>query len=195
VALLDATRSEMATPVERLRRAQPGLRILGLAGPGTSDPDGGFEACLEAPLDADELRLRLQEARKEGSTATAAEPPAPVFDRARLAARLGNDDEAAQRVLLRFAEQAGPRLRDLAEAVDSGDGRAIQQQTHRLRGGLSWIGAEHAAKVAADIEELCRAGETQRAAALCETLRQETERVVTAVRGSSGYNSPGRSGP
>jgi HPt (histidine-containing phosphotransfer) domain-containing protein/DNA-binding response OmpR family regulator len=185
LALLDATRSDVSMRLERLRRARPGLRILGLIGAGQAQPEDGFEACLEAPLDAEALRLRLGQARGDASAAPVP-PAAPPYDRGQLAARLGDDEEAAERVLVRFADQAGARLRELAEAVGSGDAQAIRMQLHRLKGGLSWIGAERAAGVAAAMEELSEAGEVQRAVALLETLKQETERVVAAIRGSAG---------
>jgi len=109
---------------------------------------------------------------------------APHVDWRQLASRLGDDDETAKRVLQHFVEQADAQLRRLGEAADSADSRAIGMEAHRLRGVLAWIGAEYAASVAADIEELCRAGHTGRAAELCEKLRQETESVVAAIRGA-----------
>lgn len=184
-ALLDATRPEVGTRLECLRRSRPGLRVLGFYGQESSDfgaPAGGFDGYVDLTLDADDLRARLTEPRADKAPMPAARPDAPVFDRRRLASRLGDDDEAAQRVLQRFLERADAHLRDLGEAAAGADGRAIEQQAHRIRGGLAWIGAERAASVAADVERLCRSGEKERAAELCQTLRQETERVVAAIR-------------
>lgn len=184
-ALLDAAGPEAAMRVEGLRRARPGLRLLGLiqGSPAGVTPADGFDAYLDATLDPDDLRAQLMQPRTDEAAAPATQPETPLFDRRRLAGRLGDDNGAAERVLQRFVEQAEALLHDLGKAVDSTDAHAIGQQAHRLRGSLAWIGAERAARLAADVEELCLALETARAAELCQTLRQETERVVAAIRG------------
>jgi HPt (histidine-containing phosphotransfer) domain-containing protein len=151
----------------------------GSAGP---TPAAGCDGTANAASDTKELRAPLRHPHPEGAAASPMRPPAPLVDWRQLASRLGDDDETAKRVLRHFVEQADAQLRRLGEAADSADSRAIEMEAHRLRGVLAWIGAEYAASVAADIEGLCRAGNTGRAAELCEKLRQETESVVAAIR-------------
>lgn len=153
--VLDPTGPDADAHAERLRRARPALRVLGL----------------------DELA-----ASHEASAPPPERTASPAFDRAALVGRLGGDPHAAERVLERFLEGADGYLGDLASASESSDADAICRQAHRIKGALSWIGAERAAGVAGDLERLCRGGETERIPALCQTLQLEIQRVVAAVR-------------
>ncbi len=178
--------------------ATPQIELAAIRSRDSMSPECG--PVLRAPVTSESLQRAL--AQVLGGAAEKGWPwgamPAPVlatqpgelpFDRSFLVQLLGDDEESAQRVLQRFVELAGGYLVELGKAGASGELRETQALAHRLKGGLSWIGADRAAGVAAEIEDLCRAGEIVRATGLCDILRIETECVVAAIRGAEKFPS------
>ncbi len=98
--------------------------------------------------------------------------PNSTFDPEELLARVENDHELLQDLLVIFKEEFPGHLQALRVAVESGEGKRVAAAAHALKGMLSNLAATQAAAAAAKLEQLGRNGEVsqfQEAFAFVET--------------------------
>jgi HPt (histidine-containing phosphotransfer) domain-containing protein len=165
VVVLDRAHPDHRACEARLRESRPGLAVV------------------HAPVEEAELRAVLRPIRREPvPTPTANNPP---LDRPRLVRNLGDDEQAADQVLSTFVAQAGDSLDSLRAACAAGDLPSIARATHRLRGSLLWVGADHAAREAGILESRANAGDAAGARTAFAVVEGEVRAVVAFIRDTS----------
>jgi two-component system, sensor histidine kinase and response regulator len=155
---------------------------------------GDRERCLEAgmdgyiskPVQPSELTKTIAEAlskrRLTPNGAATIEDIESVFD-LRLALELMNHDQSLLfEVAAQFCDWAPGRIIALQSAVELGDGKAVEQLAHTIRGTAVNFGATATAAAAGQLEAIGRRGHPAEAAAACEALTVEVERLRTALR-------------
>jgi CheY-like chemotaxis protein/HPt (histidine-containing phosphotransfer) domain-containing protein len=81
------------------------------------------------------------------------------FDQGELLARVDNDRELLQELLMIFKEEFPRHLQALREAVDSSNGDRVASTAHALKGMLLNLAAHHAAASVSRLEQLGRSGD------------------------------------
>jgi signal transduction histidine kinase/ligand-binding sensor domain-containing protein/DNA-binding response OmpR family regulator len=154
--------------------------------------DAGMDDYLTKPLDrnklAQALANHLEAESPESSTSGAA---------AAAESRVSNDDgidweqlqtvtdgDAAfeQELVQLFIESGDAGLRDIRDAINSGDLGTLQRASHKLKGASANMHAQLVSLAAARLEEAARAGAHAQIALLEEELRRQTERTFAALR-------------
>jgi HPt (histidine-containing phosphotransfer) domain-containing protein len=79
-----------------------------------------------------------------------------TFSCASLLDRFDGDEELLARVAGIFVENTPALLAALRADIEAGNAVALSRSAHTLRGSLANVGAEHAASLAAEIEERAR---------------------------------------
>jgi HPt (histidine-containing phosphotransfer) domain-containing protein len=116
-------------------------------------------------------------------------PVDTAFDFSELLTRVDHDRELLVDLLTIFKEEFPRHLLGLREAIASADPTRIAGASHTLKGMLSNLAAVRAAKLASQIEQLARQGQSQGFADLFMQFETETrvllpqlEAYVTEVR-------------
>ncbi len=130
--------------------------------------EGDRARCLAAGMDDYVSKpVSRQQLLSAVARACAADMPTPVeagprgedhamFTCASLLERFDGDEELLGRVAEIFAENTPGLLAALQADIEAGNAVAVSRSAHTLRGSLANVGAEHAASVAAEIEERAR---------------------------------------
>ena len=104
----------------------------------------------------------------------------------RCAMRDAGAEDAVNDILDLFIANAPERLAVLAEAVQAGDARAIEQAAHVFRSPAGAIGARGLEKMLLDIEVAGRAGTVEPARVAFEKVGLEAESVLRYLRSERG---------
>jgi len=80
-------------------------------------------------------------------------PQPPTLDFARVEEATGGDYEFMKELVDLFLEDAAERLRELEEAVASGDADKLGKCAHKLKGSSANVGADHMSHLARSLEE------------------------------------------
>ncbi|MDR1857222.1 MAG: response regulator [Desulfovibrio sp.] len=182
-----------AMPGERFR-SLPCIALTANAVAGMRDffRSHGFDDFCAKPVDMEELDALLRkwippEKRQKPLDAPGGAPaPVPALsiegvDVAGGLSRVGGDWGRYVDLLELFVQDAGPRVRSLAEGADHADIVTVAAQAHSLKTLLANIGAPDVAAMAADLE---RAGREEDEAFLrrgVEPLRQAVVKLVERV--------------
>jgi two-component system, sensor histidine kinase and response regulator len=81
-----------------------------------------------------------------------------------------------------FLEDYPILLRTARDAVNTNDSVALESVAHSLRGGLGGLGAEEAARIAGQLEQMGASGKAALAGGNLSQLKQELTRVVAALQ-------------
>ncbi|BCS52703.1 Hpt domain-containing protein [Geobacter sp. SVR] len=116
----------------------------------------------------------------ESDAASATVPEVPVFDRAGLAERLG-DDELVDIFVAKFRAAIPAYVDELRSTLETASIDAVAAVAHAVKGLAANIGAEQVHQVAAAMEVAARTGDTGSLTALhsrllmaCEIFARET---------------------
>ncbi len=144
----------------------------------------GMDAYVSKPIEAGKLfeaidgLITVPEA--------AAPPGAPndgtVLDTQALLRRVDGDPALLTEIVGLYRGDSASLLTEIRDALASGAVESLERMAHRLKGSLATLGAEAAAEVARKLEQAARRADPAEAAALFEALRQEMERLETALR-------------
>jgi HPt (histidine-containing phosphotransfer) domain-containing protein len=85
-------------------------------------------------------------------------------------------------VLQMFLSEVPPRLERLRNAWAAGDIQGVYRAAHSLKGSAGNIGAQRLYDVAAQLDELGRAGDAAGIAPLMDALRTEFDKVEDEIR-------------
>jgi len=95
---------------------------------------------------------------------------------------LGGDPEFLSELIELFLDETPARLAELRQAAAAEDATGLTTAAHGLKGSAASLGARGICELCGALERLGRSGSTRGAAALIDLLREELERVRTALR-------------
>jgi HPt (histidine-containing phosphotransfer) domain-containing protein len=95
--------------------------------------------------------------------------------KATLLERVGGDLELLREIVALFAADAPLQVAAIRKAIQTGDGTALAEAAHSLKGSAANFEAGAAADLALRLERLGRAGTLEGAAGLCDALEKATE--------------------
>lgn len=108
------------------------------------------------------------------------EPRLPGFELNPQLEQLG--PEAVRRVMDRYLNNIAELEAAIADAIAAGDGPALEESAHSLKGSSGAVGANRVMEICLEIEALARRGAVGEARAWLPELRQQHE----TIRGSWG---------
>jgi CheY-like chemotaxis protein/HPt (histidine-containing phosphotransfer) domain-containing protein len=140
--------------------------------------EAGMDSYLVKPIDAALLFETVESAASAAREGAGGASPAPVLDAEAALQRVGGDPGLLSEVARLLREDAPGAMRDIADALERRDGRALERAAHRLKGSLGLLSAAPAADAALALERDAREGDFVRAALAHESLRREMERLA-----------------
>ncbi len=109
------------------------------------------------------------------------DPSDPPIDAAALLARCTGKTALLAKVLGKFSPAATAAVEGLRQALAAGDAQAAAHSAHALKGSAGNLSANALSAVAAEIEELSRAGDLERAGAQVANLQREVDRCLRYI--------------
>ncbi len=148
----------------RLIRANPGFADLPIIALTANALQGDRDAALAAgmndyiakPVDPEAALETLGRWVRPAAPA-AAGAEGGVLDRTAGLRRVGGNKALYDKILVRFAEDAGQFAATFRAVFQTGDGEAATRLAHSLKSSAGTIGADEVQRCAARLEEFCRA--------------------------------------
>jgi len=177
-------------------RPAPSPLIVALTADGTEQTrrrcrQEGMREYLLKPLDFDELHALIDRllpelrTRIQGQKVLTLDPAAQSTDMildpkvlGKLRANIGNLDPAVKI----FLTTLKTRVRQLGQAVDSGDSEQIRRLAHTLKGSSGQMGGRHLARLCKAMEDLGRQGRVDEAIRLFPRLKGAAQSLASALR-------------
>jgi PAS domain S-box-containing protein len=94
---------------------------------------------------------------------------------------LNHDRELLRSVIEAFSEQTPRSIASIRQAIEEGDGTALERAAHFLKGSASVLRARRLSAVAARLEQMGRQGELASASGELEKLEKEIQRLKPAL--------------
>jgi HPt (histidine-containing phosphotransfer) domain-containing protein len=107
----------------------------------------------------------------------------PDFNRLAALDRVGGDEELLREVVELFLVEHPHLMRDVEDAVQHKDAARLERAAHTLKGSLSTIGAEGAARAALQLEIAGRSGQIDGVGPQLEQLGQALGRLCGQLEG------------
>jgi HPt (histidine-containing phosphotransfer) domain-containing protein len=158
----------------------------------------GMDAYLSKPVQARQLfevieslvptHIPLPEITQE--VVSEAEPSAAVFDQQAALARVEGDWGLLQEVVGLFFTEVPELLSAIHESIMRGDGKALENTAHSLKGTVSSFGAQAAREAALRLEIVGRSGDLTHVAPACAELEREVARLARALTVFTGEQRP-----
>ncbi|MEX0979426.1 MAG: Hpt domain-containing protein, partial [Pirellulales bacterium] len=98
-----------------------------------------------------------------------------------LLARVEGDWDLLNEMCELFLQSSPPLLAEIEAGIARRDSGTVERASHALKGAMQNMGALPAARAAAGLEEIGRMDDLGRAKESLTTLKQEFERLVTAI--------------
>jgi HPt (histidine-containing phosphotransfer) domain-containing protein len=142
---------------------------------------------LAKPIDVAELVETIERFGGDGPRPTQrANAPAPpgsseqVFDEQAALAHTAGDRRLLAEMVALFRWDAPSYVRRITLALKKRDGDGLRMAAHGLKGALATVGSERGRTLAAELEQMGRAGQLDDAAAAIERLREHLKRLDKA---------------
>jgi two-component system, sensor histidine kinase and response regulator len=110
------------------------------------------------------------------------EPAGSVLDSVQALARLGGDGQLYAELIGFVLEDAPLLLSELQDAMDDGNATAVRMKAHALKGLVAGCGGVRAANAAQKVETAGEQGELSEISPIVESLRDELELLIHALR-------------
>jgi two-component system sensor histidine kinase/response regulator len=120
-----------------------------------------------------------------GNLSTGTAPPASAritMDLPSILERLGGDEKLLDEVIGIFIDEAPRHLKNLGEALASGDFEAVERSAHSLKGELGYLGIEEILRKARDLERLGRDRDLARAGEIYMSFATDMDAVIAGLR-------------
>ena len=157
--------------------------------------EAGMDGYLTKPIDAVELTRVIDQvvrpAAAPGAARAAAVPVAPsaaarpVFNERAFRARLGGNAGLFEKMVRLFLEDCPARMRAMRRAIAAGDGEALREPAHALRGAAANFAAAPVVEAAQRLELQAKNGELSQSLAAYDVLTNEMQRLRRALRRAS----------
>lgn len=149
--------------------------------------EAGFNAVLGKPFRFDVLEAILNDfaAGAFPSRNPRAAPPAHA-DSPQPLARLGGDQELLARMARTFMKDVPRRLAEVQKSICQKDGKQLASLVHALKGSLGIFGADKAAELCRDLQELGRNDNFADAARTLVSLKEAIAELEVNLRGYAG---------
>jgi two-component system sensor histidine kinase/response regulator len=137
----------------------------------------GMDGYLSKPIDVDELIATVE--RVGGGMAsdhTATPEPQPteaIFDERAALSYSGGDRRLLKRVVTLFRSDYPTSLRRIDRALRREDAEALRLAAHGLKGAIATVGGTAGRQSAAELEQMARASDFERAGRAYATLREQ----------------------
>ena len=207
LVLMDIQMPEMdgLTATMKIREKEKGTRLhMPIIAMTAHAMKGDRERCIEAgmdgyvskPISSEELKEAIASAlhrrgdaglvtRVETKQEEAPPPPQPsviAWDMGKTLEQLGGDEELFREVVEIFLDDVPKHLTSLRQAIEDGDGEAIERTAHILKGELGYLGISEISRKAREMEALGQKSDLLPAAGLYATLEPELSEVLISMR-------------
>jgi CheY-like chemotaxis protein/HPt (histidine-containing phosphotransfer) domain-containing protein len=153
--------------------------------------EAGMDGYVTKPIDGVELTRIISQlvpaAAAQGPVPAAAVPVAPVaagppaFDERFIRARLGDNPQLFAKLVRLFLGDALARMRAMRRAINTGDGEALREAAHALKGAAANFAAAPVVEAARRLEFQGRNGDLQESVATYAVLTREMPRLRRAL--------------
>lgn len=104
------------------------------------------------------------------------------FDKTWMLEQIGGDLDLLHEVARVFLDDSARLKHDLAQALQTANGKALHAAAHATKSAVGNFGARSAVDAANALEKACKIEDQARYAVLYETLLTEVEHLVEALR-------------
>jgi PAS domain S-box-containing protein len=156
----------------------------------------GMDAYLSKPLQAqqmfevlEQLAPRSVSAPQVAGEGTKEEDPGAIFDQDAALARVEGDHDLLREIVGLFLLETPELQAAIRDSIARGDGKALEQAAHSVKGAVSSFGAHAAREAALRLEVLGRDGDLTQAMFACAELDREIAHLTRALavyRGEAG---------
>jgi len=153
--------------------------------------EAGMDGYVTKPIDGVELTRVISQlvpaAAAPGPVPAAAVPAAPVaagppaFDERFIRARLGDNAQLFAKLVRLFLGDSPARMRAMRRAINTGDGEALREAAHALKGAAANFAAAPVVEAAGRLEFQGRNGDLHESAATYAVLTREMPRLRRAL--------------
>ena len=106
----------------------------------------------------------------------------PIFNRADLVERLAGDEEGVDEFMLEFPSFLAEDLKELKDALISGDQEDIRRGAHKVKGMCANASVERLREVACQIECAAKENRTEAVCSLLDLLEREEAALLAYLR-------------
>jgi CheY-like chemotaxis protein/HPt (histidine-containing phosphotransfer) domain-containing protein len=152
--------------------------------------EAGMDGYVTKPIDGVELTRIISQLvpdAAQGSVPAAAVPVAPVaagrpaFDERFIRERLGDNPQLFAELVRLFLGDYPARMRAMRRAISTGDGEALREAAHALKGAAANFAAAPVVEAARRLESQGRNGDLRESAATYAVLTREMPRLRRAL--------------
>jgi CheY-like chemotaxis protein len=165
--------------------------------------EAGMDGYVTKPIDGVELARIIDQlvppGAARGMVPVAAVPAAPApagrpaFDRRFISARLGNNAHLFAKLVRLFLDDSPARMRAMRRAISTGDGKALREAAHALKGAATNFAAAPVVEAARQLELHGKNGDLHESPATYAALTREMQRLRRALgRAISRPRTPAR---
>jgi two-component system, sensor histidine kinase and response regulator len=207
LVLMDIQMPEMdgLTATMKIREKEKGTRLhMPIIAMTAHAMKGDRERCIEAgmdgyvskPISSEELKEAIASAlhrRGDAGLVTSLEtkqedappptqPSVIAWDMGKTLEQLGGDEELFREVIEIFLDDVPKHMTSMRQAIEDGDGEAIERTAHTLKGELGYLGISEISRKAREMEAFGQKSDLLLAAGLYTTLEPELSEVLISMR-------------
>jgi PAS domain S-box-containing protein len=156
--------------------------------------EAGLDGYVTKPIDGVELTRVIDEVVPSGAAPRGApadvlvvpcEASRPPFDRPVVRARLGDNARLFEKMVRLFLEDCPTRMRAMRRAIAVGNGEALREPAHALKGAAANFAAAPVVEAARQLELQGKNGDLSQSLAAYYVLNREMQRLRRALRGAT----------